>query len=234
MGKSYMPSESEKPARPKWQTRGRQAHRLSLEDGIRQELQDSSIDTSTPSDIEQSDALRALASADELEERYLRDRNPVHVFAAINQISFACRALRVPIDFPPWITAYLLASSKWIMGRAVSWPPEPKAAPVAIRRPDGSVHRVGMSLKGLSAAARLDTVLEGLLFKPGPGRNPILQGHRFYASIDRARKYKRNRSKHLSSDEAIATMEDPQLGVADPQRKLKRDRHRTKGPKPTP
>lgn len=234
MKKSGSASNTKTPALPKWQTRGRLAHRLGLEDLIRQELENASLGAATPTNIDRSDALRALASVDELKVRYLKDRNPVDVFNAIKQIGFASRILQQPICFPPWVQAYLLASADWIMGRAVAWSPKPKVQPAPIRHQDGSVHRVGDSQSGLSGPARLDKVLQALLFKPGSGRNPVVEAHRFYASVDRAQTYERNRSKNLSAEQAIAEMEDPQLNVADPQRKLRRDRRRIKRPKPTP
>jgi hypothetical protein len=234
MGKSGSSLHSGKSDRPVWQTRGRLAHRLRLEDGIRQELQDPSAILDPPSDAEREVAMRALQSVRELEARYLEDRNPVHVFDAIAQIGFARRTLREPIDFPPWIAAYLFASANRIMGQSVAWSPEVESPPAPVQQENGPVHRLGDSQQGLSASARLDTVLEALLFKQGPGRNPVLQAHGFYASVDRARTYARNRTNKLSSEQAIAEMNDPQLKVDDPQRKLRRDRRRIKPPKPTP
>ena len=170
----------------------------------------------------------ALASVNQLETFYIRDRNPVYVWDAIMQIHWASPILGRPFVFPPWVLAYLFSAATMIAGAAVTTPKGDRKQPVApVKNRDGKGSTYYSSwFAGLTAKQRRDMALEALGFKGSRGDNPLAQAHRNHEAFLRLREEKFMTEKGLTK-KAAAEKASPH--VNDPARKMRRDRRRLGG-----
>lgn len=199
-------------ARQTAREKGRKRH-LQREDGLRKELE----------------AQEAVPLLGDLRQRYLKDRNPVHVWNALVQIRAQRLTAREPVPYPAWVVAYLLSAASTIMGMAVAWPEAPhspnekskgqrKAAPPkVVHHADGKVERYGLSSGGLSAQDRIDIVLiEALGFRTMPGgSNPLVQAHRDQRDEDVLKKLDAYRAEGRTHKQALEALGDPSLPADD-------------------
>lgn len=200
--------------------------RRNREDDLRQRLA-----ASSPSPTEIATAEEALASVEALEHAYLRDRNPVHVWDAIFQISFAWQVMGRLIAFPPWIMAYLGRSAVEIMGMAINRPKGNRHRPVPpTRNPDGAMNYYSDYFRGVTAAQRTELAMEALGFRGTRGTNPIEQANREQAARDRVHRIDAELARGGTTAIAIENLNDPNLNcVTDARDKVRRDRRRLRG-----
>ena len=126
-----------------------------------------------------ADGLPAVVGA--LEQEYLRDGNPVHVWNAIVQLHLEAVVKAKQLVLPNWILAYLVQGAQGIMGTAVNRPSLPQAGsdmgkkirksrtPSPERRPDGSTHFYSDWFGGCTASERLKLANQALGFTNGQG-----------------------------------------------------------------
>ena len=132
-----------------------------------------------PSMQQLADGLPAVVRS--LEQEYLRDGNPVHVWNAIMQLHFEAVVKSKQLALPNWVLAYLVSAAQAIMGAAVSRPSLPQAGPYkgkkirksrtppAERKPDGTTHSYSDWFGGCTANERLKLANQALGFTKGQG-----------------------------------------------------------------
>jgi len=211
MAKAELPTGGVKSKRSKARhtarEKGRKRHIL-VEDGLRKELE----------------AQEAVLQFGDLRDRYLSDRNPVHVWDALVQIRAQRLTAGGPVPYPAWVEAYLLSAASTIMGIAVAWPEAPYSVnekskgrkaepPKVVHHADGKVERYGLSSGGLSAQERIDIVLiEALGFRTMPGgSNPLVQAHRDQRGEDILKKFDAYRAQGRTHKQALEALGDPSL-----------------------
>lgn len=207
----------------------RRRFRHAKEDYLRHSLTTPSLMPAAEREAMRRIAEGALASVGALEQAYLEERNPVHVWDAITQLHFAAPILDISIQLPHWVLAYLITAASEIMGRAVTHQSGNRHSPKPpIKNPDGTMTRFSDSYAGLTAAQRRDVVLEALGFKGPQGWNPLAQAHR-----DNSREIRLSRvdallrQGHTIKSATKELNDDPGLKASDdPVRKIRRERRK--------
>lgn len=184
------------------------------EDSRREQLENHATQ---PADIGES--LKSVVdnlpqTLESLRARYLRDRNPVLVWIAIQNIELATRYQGSAVAFPPRVLAYLFTAAAGIGGMAASWPAESS---------DPNAMVEGSSFN--KAEQRTGFAMIALGFKPSRGSNPLLTSYRNYKNSLVLREVAKSVQSGCSEREAAEKINDASLrSVHHKSQKLRRMR----------
>ena len=171
-------------------------------------------------------AVQMLASLEQLETVYLKNRNPADVWQAIFVIRFACTTLGRPFEFPPWVLAYLFSAADAIAG-ATTTPAGDRQQPKApVKNPDGTTTFFSSWYAGLHRRAASGCCSRGSRLQGAQELNPLFDAYRRFVGQSALRRVqhfmKEGLTAKAAAKKAAEESDDKKLKAAsDPARRIR-------------